>query len=50
MNYGPSQFASHLLRNGTPLVLTVHDLIHEIRGAPPDLLDRTARQRNYDES
>ena len=48
MNYGPSQFASHLLRNGTPLVLTVHDLIHEIRGAPPDLLDRTARQRNYD--
>ena len=27
------------------LVLTVHDLIHEIRGAPPDLLDRTARQQ-----
>ena len=50
MYYGPSQLANSLDAKGTPLVLTVHDLIHEIREAPPGLLDRTARQRNYDKA
>ena len=36
MYYEPSQLANSLDTKGTPLVLTVHDLIHEIREAPPD--------------
>ena len=48
IQYGPSQIARHLHDKGVPYVLTVHDLIHEIHGAPPGLLDRPARQASYD--
>ena len=47
MYYGPSQMGARLRRNGVPYVLTVHDLIHEIHGAPAGLLDRQARQESY---
>ena len=48
IQYGPSHIARHLQGKGVPYVLTVHDLIHEIHGAPKGLLDRPARQSSYD--
>ena len=50
IQYGPSQLARCLCVKGVPFVLTVHDLIHEIHGAPPGLLDRPARQASYDKA
>ena len=50
MHYGPSQVARRLCQIGIPYVVTVHDLIHEIYGAPPGLLDRAARQTSYDKA
>jgi len=50
VHYGPSQIAERLRDEGIPYVVTVHDLIHEIYGAPNGLLDRQARQRSYDQA
>ena len=48
IQYGSSQIAGRLRNKGVPFVVTVHDLIHEIHGAPGELLDRSARQASYD--
>lgn len=50
MYYGPSQIANRLHSKGVPYVLTIHDLIHEKLGAPKGLLDRSARQKSYDQA
>jgi glycosyltransferase involved in cell wall biosynthesis len=50
MHYGPSQMGEKLRRKGVPYAITVHDLIHEIKGGPPGLLDRSARQESYNEA
>lgn len=50
VEYNLSPSANYFLKNGSKLVVTVHDLIHEQIGAPANLLDSNQRLNLYNQS